>query len=119
MKQDKNDEDDNDLGMNLNDFDSGVQIEEPKSNKKIVVAILIIVLLLIIAVIIFIVFLPDKNESNGGTISEIICKYNIQDSSKKIYILSEEYKINGITIYLNDTEIENPYKFHKIGNYII
>ena len=100
------DEDDNELGIDLNYFDSGIQIEDSKSNKKIIIiTIAIIFALLIIAAIIFIIFLPKKNNKVSY---EIICKYKIQDISKETRILSENFQLNSnLSIYINDKKIEN------------
>ena len=115
MMDDK--DDDNELGMNLNDFDSGIQLEEPKSNKKIIIiTIIIILLLLIIAVIIFIIFLPH---GKSKPINELIeCKYNIKDNSKSNNILSEEFNLTSdLTIFIDDKKVKNTktYKFKKAG----
>ena len=99
-------EDDNELGIDLNYFDSGIQIEDSKSNKKIIIiTIAIIFALLIIAAIIFIIFLPKKNNKVSY---EKICKYKIQDISKETRILSENFQLNSnLSIYINDKKIEN------------
>ena len=115
----KKEEDDNELEMNLNDFDSGIQLEEPKSNKKIIImSIVIILLLLLIAVVIFIIYLPSDEEETY----ELICTYNIQDISKPNNILSEEYNLdlNTTTIYLRDIKIKTKtYNFSSTGNHTI
>ena len=97
-------ENDNELGMNLNDFDTGVELEDSKSNKKIIIiTISIILALLIIAAIIFIIFLPHNDKK---ITYDIICKYYIQDTSKDTKILSDEFQSDSnISIYINDKKI--------------
>lgn len=110
---------DNEEGMNLNDVDSGTQLEESKARIKIIIiTILITLFLLIIATVIFIIFLPHIIK----LINEIICKYNIKDNSKNTSILSDEFNLDSnITIYINDKKIENAksYNFSKPVEYTI
>jgi hypothetical protein len=112
--------DDDDIGMNLNDFDAGVQLEDKKSKKAITIVIISATLfLLIAAVIIFIMFLPnDKNESSA----EIICKYNIQNISQNVSLLYSQYKsYSKLDIFIDNKRYKNitEYKFDKIGEHSV
>ena len=112
-------EDENDLGMNIND-DINSDILSKKSsflsNKtKLIISISISLLIIITIIIILILFLSKKNKNHKEDESinpelvtaEILCKYYIETSLKEIALLSSEYNLDlNIDIYINDKKIK-------------
>ena len=126
-------ENENDIGMSLNDFNSENQSIQNKTftNKiKIIIgisALLAIIFFIIIITIIFVSNDKDDNDTNiddQGKITpelitaDIICKYNIQTITENIHILGYDFNLDSnIEIYINDKKIKNTktYQFSKKG----
>ena len=85
----------------------------------------VISLLIIISIILIIIIsLNSSKNKNNDNISIIKCIYNIDDISKEILLLNEDYtNINNsiLNIYINETEIKfnKKYKFNNKGIYEI
>ena len=82
------DEDDNELGINLNDFDSRIQIEFSKSKKNNHYNNCHYFCTINYCSNLFIIFLPQKINKVSY---EIICKFKIQDIYIETGILSENF----------------------------
>ena len=104
----------------INDEDSELRRNTKSSSKisslkKKLILTVIIILLIFIAIIIALVFIKKSQK----TLGEILCQYKINDSSKKIQLVSKEFKGSSkIELIINGErfkDFKNQHKFEHNG----
>ena len=84
----------------------------PNKQKKLIIAAAIVIVVLLILIIILIAANSNGEKPSdvprGDVIGEIICKYIVNDASKKITILGKEYEKgnNEFDIYIGSQKKE-------------
>ena len=124
-------EDENELGMYINDVSSDILSKKSKniSNKTKLILGITASIIIIIAIIIIIIILSNKKNNNEDdkinpekVTGEILCKYYIEAISNEINLLGNEFLLDPkMDIYINDKKIKisKSFKFLSLGEYKI
>ena len=97
------------------------------SKKKLIIASVVFLFIILILVMILMVVRRDdtkkeEEHTDSGNIGEIVCIYDIEDYTKPIKILGDEFQKTSkldILIDKNKIEFSKEYKFDKGGNHDI
>ena len=115
-----------DIITSLNDEQDKANKKDETSlwRKKLIVGAVIAMLVIIILVFILLAVRSSSNEEEGSEnkdniLGEIICRYKVEDSSKNIILLGNEYEKGDLDIFIQKKKVDftKEYKFDKPDEY--
>ena len=108
------------VGESLNEKpQSKKENEMPIWKRNLIIGAVIAIPIIIIIIIVLCVVLTKKDDKEQKVLGEINCLYNVENPSKPVMLLGEEFITSNIDIYINKTKIKfsKEYKFEEAKTY--